>query len=127
MIGLPGPVQLVNANNSNRDGTTGTYSAPVVVGGGGARITAVSFQAITTTAAGTIRLFLSPDSGATWFMIFESVTKAVTVSATVPGTTAQYLPPSPFFLDVPASAQLRFTFSNNSETWNMTVQGVNNS
>ncbi len=126
MISLPGPVQLANANNPNRDGTTGTYSDPVVVGGNGARITSVGFQAITTTAAGTIRLFLSPDSGATWFMIFESKTPAVTVSATVPGANVQYVPPQPFFLSVPPSAQLKFTFANNSESWVMLVGGVNN-
>jgi hypothetical protein len=110
--------QLANAANANRDGTTGTYSAALGVGANGSLVDYFCFQAITTTAAGLLRLFYSPDSGTTWRLLAEIPTPAVTVSGTVGGASALWVPPGGLPLPVPSTGQFKFTFPGAAETWN---------
>jgi hypothetical protein len=115
--------QLANANNANRDGTTGTYSAALGVGANGSLIDYVCFQATTATLAGTLRLFYSPDSGTTWRLLAEVATAAVTPSATVPAASYLWVPPGGLPLPVPSTGQFKFTFPGATEQWNVFLSG----
>lgn len=69
--------------NPNRDGT-GTIVTITNGGTDGVRIDQIEIIATATTTAGMVRLFLSLDSGATWFMWRE-----VPVTAIVPSASLQ--------------------------------------
>jgi hypothetical protein len=68
--------------NANRDGTTGTYAEVVGITATPTRIDDFTIQAIATTTAGMIRLFIS--NGTLTHLIREYTVTAVTASATVP-------------------------------------------
>src|SRR6266446_6240121 len=78
---------LLNTANTNRDGT-GTLSSAITVGANGCLLLSVFFQAITTTVAGTLRLFISNDGGTTKTMLGEVSTEGMTVSGTGAGEQA---------------------------------------
>lgn len=113
-------VQVTTAN-TNRDGTTGTYSSVLSWGANGGLVDWIKFQAIVTTAAGTLRIFISNDSGSTWRLLDEVPTQGATPSGTVPGETHVWTPPNNLPLNIPINGQLKFNV-NNSETWNCIVQ-----
>jgi hypothetical protein len=110
-------VQLANAGNANRDGTTGTYSGTLSAGVNGSLLDYFCFQATTTTAAGTLKLFYSDDSGTTWRLLAEVATAAVTPSATVPAASYLWVPPGGLPLAVPSTGRFKFTFSEATATW----------
>lgn len=72
----------VTVANANRDGT-GTIVTIAQGSAAGFRVERVVAQAIVTTTAGMIRLFLSTDSGASWDLFDELPVGAATPSASV--------------------------------------------
>jgi hypothetical protein len=73
----------VTAANTARDGT-GTIVTIATGSAAGFRVAEVVAQAIVTTTAGMIRLYLSTDSGSTWDLFDELPVSAVTASGSVP-------------------------------------------
>jgi hypothetical protein len=69
--------------NTNRDGT-GTIVSIATGSAAGLKVSSVVTQPTVTTTAGMIRLFISTDSGTTWFLYDEIPVSAVTVSGSVP-------------------------------------------
>ncbi len=119
------PIQLVNGasdGNANYDGTTGHYSATVSVGADYTPLAGVWFKAITATVAGILRLFASPNTGSTWYLLAEIPTNTVaSPGATVETDEHLWAPPTPdpSIKFAPAANWLyKFSSSNNSETWN---------
>ncbi len=74
----------VTAANTNRDGT-GTIVTVAAGSAAGFKVHEVVAQAIVTTTAGMIRLYISTDTGSTWTLFDELVVPATTVDAGVPG------------------------------------------
>lgn len=77
----------VSAANTNRDGT-GTIVTIAQGSAAGFKIQEVIAQAVVTTTAGMIRLFISTDSGSTWDLFDELPVSAITVSASTPASRA---------------------------------------
>lgn len=78
---IPTPVAVATAN-TNRDGT-GTIATLIQGVAAGTKINEIVVQATVTTTAGTVRFFLSVDSGTTWKLFDAVAIPAVTVSGTV--------------------------------------------
>jgi hypothetical protein len=116
-------VQMGTAN-TNRDGSTGTYSSAISAGANGSLVDYIAFKAIVTTTPGTLRIFYSPDSGTTWRLLDEVATAGAVVGATSPGESQIWIPPGGVPLNLPSTGQLKFC-PNNSETWNVFVHGGN--
>lgn len=108
---------VASTANTNRDGT-GTLATVFTAGASGSRIDYVRLQARVTTAAGTVRLFLS--DGTNVNLLKEQVTVGATVSGTVAGESYDYIPASPLILK--ASETLK-ACPNNSEAWVITAFG----
>jgi hypothetical protein len=119
--GLLGAVQFSTAN-TNRDGSTGTYSSSVAAGANGSLVDYIRFQAQTTTAAGLLRIFWSADNSTNWRLLAEVATSVVTVSGTVGGLSAVWTPDGGVPFNLPASGGLRFN-TNLGETWCAFVHG----
>lgn len=107
--------------NTNRDGSTGTYSNAFTAGANGSLIDAIVFTAPSTTTAGLVRIFYADDAS-TYRLLAE-----VTVSSTIPsGTTAAFtstwIPPTGQPFAMKASSKIRFNM-NNAEAMNCTLQG----
>lgn len=107
--------------NTNRDGTTGTYSSTLSWGTNGGLVDHIKFHATVTTAAGMLRIFISNDSGSTWRLLDEVPTQGVTPSGTVAAEDHVWTPPNNLPLNIPINGQLKFN-TNNAETWNIFVQ-----
>jgi hypothetical protein len=75
----------VSAANTNRDGT-GTIVSICTGSAAGFKVSSVVTQPTVTTTTGMIRLFISTDSGTTWFLFDEIPVAAATVSASVPAS-----------------------------------------
>jgi hypothetical protein len=75
----------ISTANTNRDGT-GTLGTVITAGANGTRIDRIRAQAIVTTTAGRVRLFLY--DGANYYALEELPIAAATVSATVSGAAA---------------------------------------
>lgn len=67
--------------NTNKDGT-GTITALIQGAATGTRVLEIVAKASVTTAAATVGIFLSVDSGTTWRLFDEIVVSAVTSSST---------------------------------------------
>ena len=113
-------VQMSTAN-TNRDGT-GTLSSAVAAGSNGTIVDCIIFKAIVTTAAGTLRIFYSDDSGTTYRLLAEVTTAGATVSGTVKGEEVTWVPPGGVPFKMPSTGRLKFC-PHNSETWNVFVEG----
>lgn len=110
-------VAQVTAANTNRDGT-GTLVTVFTGGASGSRIDDIVVQAVGTTTAGMVRLFLSLDGGATNRLLREVAVSAVTPSATVPAFRAELSDLAWLLPD--SNAQLRAS-THNAETFNVVV------
>jgi hypothetical protein len=75
----------ISTANTNRDGT-GTLGTVITAGASGTRIDRIRAQAIVTTTAGRVRLFLY--DGSAYYALEELPIAAATVSATVSGAAA---------------------------------------
>ncbi len=101
---LVGAVVGAGTANANRNGT-GTVDTIVTAGSSGSRIRFVTFKAVATSTAGTLRLFVH--NGSAYFLLAEITVIAITASATQPAfETTYYMPEG---LDLPASYSLRFS------------------
>lgn len=80
-------IAQVSAANTTRDGT-GTIVTVATGSAAGFRIAEVATQAIVTTTAGMVRLYLSTDTGSTWRLFDEIPVSAVTVAASTPAYRA---------------------------------------
>ncbi|SRR6266436_5779563 len=107
---------LLDTANTNRDGT-GTLSSAITVGANGCLLSKVFFQAITTTAPGTLRLFISNDGGTTKTMLGEATSEGATISAT--GAAEQVPLELLYPLELTASAKLYGALNNSGEKWYM--------
>jgi hypothetical protein len=76
----------ISTANTNRDGT-GTLGTVITAGTNGTRIDRIRAQAIVTTTAGRVRLFLY--DGSNYYALEEMPIAAATVSATVSGAVAE--------------------------------------
>ncbi len=113
---------LLDTANTARNGT-GTLSSAITVGANGCLLLGVFFQAITTTVAGTLRLFVSNDGGTTKTMLGEVSTEGLTVSGTGAGEQARLDLPYP--IPLTASAKLYGAVNNGSESWYMYCEIAN--
>jgi hypothetical protein len=78
----------VSTANTNRDGT-GTVGTVITAGTNGTRIDRIRVQAIVTTTAGMVRLFLY--DGSNYWALEEVPSAAATVSATVRGSATDII------------------------------------
>lgn len=72
---------LVSTANTNRNGTTGTYVTVFSGAAGRSKVFTITIQAIGTTTAGVVRLFVN--DGTTTGMIWEQLILAVTPSTSI--------------------------------------------
>lgn len=110
-------VGQVSVANTNRDGT-GTLATIFTAGASGSRIDRVTVQAVATTTAGMVRLFIHDGTSARLY-------NEVPVAAVTPsGTTSafRYQIPIEGGLALPANYSLRAS-THNAETFNVIAQG----
>jgi hypothetical protein len=107
--------------NTNRDGSTGTYSGAFTAGANGGLVDSITFTAPGTTTAGLVRIFYA-DNGSTYRLIGEVVVAAITPSGTVAAFTATWTPPDGLPMPLKASGTIRFNM-NNAEAMNCHVKG----
>jgi hypothetical protein len=91
MAGTPSFISTPRANsvnvasaNTNRDGS-GTISSLIIGASAGTKVNEIVAQAVVTTTAGMIRVFLSTDGATTWKLFDELPIAANTVSASAAG------------------------------------------
>lgn len=109
-------VQNPATANTNRDGSTGTYSSAITAGANGSLLDAITFTAPGTTTAGLVRIFYA-DDGATYRLLAEVSVSAVTPSGTLPAFTYTWPPPGGVPFPMKANATIRFNM-NNAEAMN---------
>lgn len=109
--------------NTNRDGSTGTYTDLFTAGSNGARVEYIRVVATGTTTAGVVRLFLSTDSGTTYRLWKEILISAITPSTTVEVAAGEYMPSRPLVL--PATSGRIRASTHNGETFNVFIHGAN--
>jgi hypothetical protein len=115
----------ITVANTNRDGT-GTTVEIARGGSVGSRINMVQWQAVGTTTAGMLRLFLSLDNGTTKRLIAEIPVTAITASASVAGAFGSW-----FFnagsngepLYLPDANAVLYASTHNAETFNLIASG----
>lgn len=112
----------VSVANTNRDGT-GTIATVFTAGASGSRIDRVNIQAVGTTTAGMIRLFIH--DGVNARLYHEEPIGAMTPSATVAAAFATCDPityPTKFPLVLPSGYSLRAS-TEKAETFNVIAMG----
>jgi len=77
---------LISAANTNLDGASGTRVTVFTAGVNGSRIDTIKIQAVVTTTAGMVRLWLH--NGTTAFLFDEVVVAAITVGASTEAFSA---------------------------------------
>jgi hypothetical protein len=106
--------------NTNRDGT-GTVATVIAAGANGTRIDRLRAQAIVTTTAGQVRLFLY--NGSAYFALQELAIAAATVSATVQGANAEVVYGDLRPLTLPSGWSI-VAATNNAESITVTAYGA---
>jgi hypothetical protein len=109
--------------NTNRDGSTGTYSSSFAFGANGGLLESVTFTAPGTTTAGFVRIFYASD-GSTFRLVGEVPVTAITPSGTVAAFTATWLPPDGLPMPVKANGAVKFNM-HNAEAMNCHIKGGN--
>lgn len=115
-------IATINAANTNRDGT-GTIGTVFTAGASGSRIDRVTIQAVGTTTAGMVRLFLHDGTNARLYC--EMPVPAITPSGTVKAfndTFEAVTTPDLFPLVLPTGYSLRAS-THNAESFNVTTIG----
>jgi hypothetical protein len=110
-------VGQVSAANPNRDGT-GTIVTILTAGNVGSLIELVRVEAIVTTTAGFVRLFIH--DGSNYRLYKEIPVTAATPSGTVAAFSAEYIPTQPLALQ--SGYSLRAS-TENAEAMNVIVTG----
>jgi hypothetical protein len=106
--------------NTNRDGT-GTLGTVIAAGASGTRIDRIRVQAIVTTTAGMVRLFLY--DGSNYYALEEVSIAAATVSATVQGVTGSVTFGDTRPLTLPSGWDIR-AGTHNAESITVTAYGA---
>lgn len=112
----------ISTANTNRDGT-GTIGTIFTAGASGSRIDRVNIQAVGTTTAGMVRLFIH--DGTNSRLYHEEPVGAMTPSATVAAAFATCEPityPTKFPLVLPSGYSLRAS-TEKAETFNVIAMG----
>lgn len=111
---------LISTANTARDGT-GTVGTVITAASAGTRIDRVRVQAIGTTTAGRVRLFLT-NGVATW-ALEEVAIAAATVSATVSGAASDVVFGDSRPLTLPSGWSITAA-TNNAESFHITAYGA---
>lgn len=112
-VGTPkSPSTTFSTANTNRDGTTGTYSTLHTAGADGSRVDSIMISALSTTTAGMIRVFLDTA------LLAEIPVLAITPSSTQP--VWQYALNFPNGLILQALAVLKIS-THNAESFVATI------
>lgn len=98
--------------NTNRDGT-GTIATLFTAGATGSLVERVGVTAVQTTTAGMIRIYRH--NGTSAFLVKELSVSAITVSASQPGWTGEWVPSRP--VKLPTGWSLRVS-THNGESFN---------
>ena len=112
--------QLTATANTNRDGTTGAYTAVATGTAAGKYIRRVVLCAAATTTAGVVRFFVSPDSGTTKRLVKEYLIPAITPSTTLEVYRAEIGELAGLVL--PSTTHILYCNTNNAETFNVSVE-----
>lgn len=117
---------VINTANTNRDGT-GTLGVVFSAGSSGSRIDTIEIQAVGTTTAGMIRLFIS--DGTNHRLFAEIPVIATTPSSTIPafstlvqGNATGLVNSIPLPFSLPNGWSLRAS-TNNAESFNIIAFG----
>lgn len=113
-------VAAISTANTNRDGT-GTIGA-IVTGAAATnylKVSAIVVKAVATSAAGTVRFYISVDAGATWKLLHEMIVTAITASASLPAFEDIWYCPSDLIL--PSASYKIGASTEKSETFNLTA------
>ena len=111
----------VTVANTGRDGS-GTIVTLVTGAANGSAVQAINLWAAATSAANVVRIFLSLDGGTTKRLIYEFEITAVTVSGSVAGFNAEWIPSLPINLP-DANAILYASVHTTGETINLRLTG----
>jgi hypothetical protein len=110
----------ISTANTNRDGT-GTIGTVLTAGASGTRIDRVRVQAIVTTTAGMVRLFLY--DGSNYFALQEVPVTAVTASGSAAAFNSEITFGDTRPLALPSGWSLRAS-TNNAEEFHVTAYGA---
>jgi hypothetical protein len=110
----------ISTANTNRDGT-GTLGTVITAGTNGTRIDRIRAQAIVTTTAGRVRLFLY--DGSAYYALEELAIAAATVSATVSGANTEVTFGDVRPLTLPSGWSIA-AGTNNAESITVTAYGA---
>ena len=113
-------IAQVSTANTNRDGT-GTIVTVCAGVSAGTRVSALTIKATETTTAGTVRIFLSTDTGSTWRLFREVLVSAITASGTVQTFVSRIEFPDLVLTD---TSDLLGAAPNNAETFNVIVHAM---
>lgn len=108
----------ISTANTNRDGT-GTIGTVFTAGADGSLISKVRANAIVTTTAGMVRLYVY--TGSVYYLIAELTVDAITVSGTVAAWVEDWTPPGGSLL-LPSGHSLRAS-THNAESFNIHAIG----
>lgn len=115
----------VGTANTNRDGSTGTYSSEITVGANGGILESIKVHGTGTTTAGVVRAFYASD-GTNFRLLAEIMVTAITPSTSLAayGSTTPseglWVPPGGVPFNLTASSKLKFS-THNAETFNVHV------
>jgi hypothetical protein len=115
------PVAQISSANTNRDGT-GTIVSVVTGSTNGTRITRITIQAIVTTTAGMVRLYIK--NGAVVALWKEVAVTATTGSASVPEFSSVLEFTGERALILPSGVELQAS-THNAEAFNVFAEGGN--
>lgn len=107
----------VSVANTNRDGSTGTYSSALTIGANGGLLESIKVVATVTTTAGMVRIFYA-DDGTNYDLIAEIPVTAYTVSGTQPAfgnnspTEGLWVPPGGRPLNLTAGSKIKASTHN---------------
>lgn len=113
-------VETISTANTNLDGT-GTITTIVTGVAAGTRINEVIVKAAETTTDGMIRLFLTDDSGTTWYLLDEFYVAATTASSTQAAVSVSH---GWDHLILPSTAHRLGASTHNAESFNVIVNGA---
>lgn len=113
---LVGMAQISTAN-TNRDGSTGSYTTVLTGGASGSVIKKIRVCAAVTTTAGVVRLFLN--DGTNRRLMQEIIVPAITPSTTVEAFTRTITYGPDDVLHLPSNTWTLDASTHNAETFNV--------
>ena len=114
-------IGVVSGSAANTDlSGSGTFMTVITGGTNGTRISKIVIQAIDTTTAGMVRLFI--DDGVAVFLWKEVAVEAVTIAASTPAFSYEILLSSEEALILPSGYILKAS-THNAEPFNIIAEG----